>query len=515
MELRKHQSDFRAIVRSISTGQFAGKYIVCRVTPGGGKSTLPLILCRDYAEMRRAKICWLVPRDSLKRQAEAAFVDPYLKRMVGHNSKIRSAQNSDSTELSRYLSGYAATYQSVVANPLVHRLEFEKYKYVLVLDEPHHIPMDPDNPWFKAVSILVERAALVVLASGTMERHDENRIAFIPYIDMPDGKFRLNKNHPNYAWIDYTRTDALQEQAIVPLRFHLFDGFVEEKESGKKSESISKGDPEEALKNLYTMLQSGYANQILDKTVSDWMAHRKDYPHAKLLVVAPNIQIAQKYKKHIATKFKAKTLIATSSDGVKAKKAIESFKFDPDQNILVTVAMAYEGLDVKQVTHVACLTLIRSKSWIEQCVARANRTAPGKTFGAIYAPDDVKFNAIKKMIELGQEELARKKYAQLSLFDRNDYGSSVKNEIEATSGVTSERVYELSQVLTPSDEEHDLRRSIEDHARRAAFRYYKTRNPTEINRQIFRAFGKSRQKMSLHELKQVNRWIFNTYPLNN
>ena len=38
--------------------------------------------------------------------------------------------------------------------------------------------------------------------------------------------------------------------------------------------------------------------------------------------------------------------------------------------MLVTVAMAYEGLDAPEVAGVAALTHIRSRPWLEQMLAR-------------------------------------------------------------------------------------------------------------------------------------------------
>jgi type I site-specific restriction endonuclease len=39
--------------------------------------------------------------------------------------------------------------------------------------------------------------------------------------------------------------------------------------------------------------------------------------------------------------------------------------------VLVTVAMAYEGMDCPEVSHVVALTHIRSRPWLEQMIARA------------------------------------------------------------------------------------------------------------------------------------------------
>jgi len=118
-----------------------------------------------------------------------------------------------------------------------------------------------------------------------------------------------------------------------------------------------------------------------------------------MLVIAPNIATAKKYSKHLRN-MGLEPLIATSEDSERARSNIARFK--RDGQALVTVGMAYEGLDVPQITHIACLTNIRSRPWIEQCVCRANRTAQGKTHGFIYYPDDPRMHSIMSAIEAEQ-----------------------------------------------------------------------------------------------------------------
>lgn len=69
--------------------------------------------------------------------------------------------------------------------------------------------------------------------------------------------------------------------------------------------------------------------------------------------------------------------------------------------------MAYEGLDVPEITHVACLTNIRSRPWVEQAICRANRSDHnhGKTHGYIYYPDDPRMKKIMDAIEAEQAAL--------------------------------------------------------------------------------------------------------------
>ena len=66
-----------------------------------------------------------------------------------------------------------------------------------------------------------------------------------------------------------------------------------------------------------------------------------------MLVVAPNIEVANTYHEFLASK-KLAVRIATSEDSVKAREDIKEFK-KHKFNILVTVAMAYEGLSVPEI----------------------------------------------------------------------------------------------------------------------------------------------------------------------
>ena len=69
--LRAHQRRIAGIVAAIAAGEAQGlRDISAAVTPGGGKALLPVI-ATGVVE----RICWIVPRDSLRLQAEEAFAD--------------------------------------------------------------------------------------------------------------------------------------------------------------------------------------------------------------------------------------------------------------------------------------------------------------------------------------------------------------------------------------------------------------------------------------------------------
>ncbi len=76
--LRAHQQALAGLVAAMARGEATGVTdILAAVTPGGGKSLLPVIAAARLIEAHKVeRICWVVPRDSLRLQAEEAFADP-------------------------------------------------------------------------------------------------------------------------------------------------------------------------------------------------------------------------------------------------------------------------------------------------------------------------------------------------------------------------------------------------------------------------------------------------------
>jgi len=149
-----------------------------------------------------------------------------------------------------------------------------------------------------------------------------------------------------------------------------------------------------------TALRTEFAEHLLGVSMGEYVKMSYRYREAKLLVVAPNIETAKKYYKYLAA-CGHRVRIATSEDTPQARQNIRDYKRG-DYHILVTVAMAYEGLNVPEVSVICCLSHIRSVPWLEQCFARANRSAPGKERAVIYAPADWAFRKAVKMIEREQ-----------------------------------------------------------------------------------------------------------------
>ncbi len=375
--LRKHQIEMMGVCKEILAGKPINT-VIASVTPGGGKSLLPVILTEMLITKVADKLLWVVPRNSLKYQGEGDFIND----IVPTKHRLRAA-NGNEHDITRGYSGYITTYQAIGQNPEIHAIETAKQRYIVFLDEPHHV--SEDSSWEKALKLIIENSILTIYASGTLSRGDGQKIAFLDYaghhVDLGD-KDRIRI-------IKYSRTDALSENSIVPVKFHTLDGSAEWSEKGvvKKTEKLSTT-YEDKGKALFTALSTEYAYQLLNTCIHHWKESRKTFP-GRLLIVAPNIEIAKEYHSYLGQQ-NIPSLIATSEDSPSARKAIESTRKGVVA-VLVTVAMAYEGLSIKQITHIACLTHIRSVPWLEQCFARANRTCEGKTSGFVFGPKDTRF----------------------------------------------------------------------------------------------------------------------------
>lgn len=452
-------------MRDIAAGSSQISTVLGAITPGGGKSLLPVI---SAAHLIRAgvvdRVCWVVPRDSLRLQAEEAFADPGWREELGHGISVRAAENG--RDLCRGLGGYVTTYQAIAAAPELHLSEFQRHRYLIAIDELHHLPavndMDPMSPaadetaWSRAIAPLLECARVRLLMSGTLERADNRAILWLPYRaqDRVAGKKRFRRidfNAPGWAIVGYSRRQALAERAIIPVTFGAMDGEAEWRPWKEGSAPLPakpvpiSAEPELAKYALYTAFRTEFATGMLREAFDACRAHRSrrrldlGLPPGvdgrglgKLLVVASDQDVARRYMDRIASWVprgdNARAVRLAISDMRDAQEAVAAFRLRPDPSILVTVALAYEGLDIPEITHIACLTHIRSRPWLEQMIARATRVDPnGGAYehqsATVYHPDDLMFRRFRHSIETEQgTRAALRGGRQRDLFDQDDDG---------------------------------------------------------------------------------------------
>lgn len=404
MALRKHQRDLVELLLDVQTGapmpQRIGGHIAC----GGGKQGFAGIAAHYAINLLHTaqKMCWVTPNGTLRRQAaESLSPSGWLASAINHNLEIYESVNSRNPSKDR--SGYAITYHALVADKHgINKQEFERYPYLLILDEPHHVAVG--SPFAGAVKPLVDRAAAVLYMSGTLDRSDRVSVSGLPY--NKDGLVDTI-SRPDFRWIRYSIRDAIADHAIVPVHFHRWDGKARWYQSGVEKWVDKLGSERAAL---FTALRTEYAQQLLENCVEHWQSYLRINGRSQLLVVCADVKQANAILKHLKRLGIRDVEIATYKEE-DADDAIKRFQ-EGKTAVLVTVAKAYEGLDAPAITHIACLTEIRSRPWIEQMIARAWRydreAGPWITQRAfVWAPDDTHFQQCIQRIDDEQQEAIR------------------------------------------------------------------------------------------------------------
>jgi superfamily II DNA or RNA helicase len=437
------------VVEAIATGQTEAGDILAAVTPGGGKSLLPVIAAaRLVAAGVIDRICWVVPRDSLRLQAEEAFADPTWRQVLDHRLSVRAADNTP--DPSRGLAGYITTYQGIAAAPDLHLAEFRRYRTLLVVDEVHHLPAlaeadpaaaeqepeeDQASAWSRAILPLLECARVRLLLSGTLERADGKGILWLPYRKGPKARTReVELDAEGWAVVGYSRAQALAERSVLPVTFGALDGeasWQDEDGNALGPHRISGLHPNETTRPaLFTALRTGFAEALLWEAfvaIRNLRAQRRRERAlapgeparglGKLLVVAPDQATARYYldvvRRWIPASQAEQVAQLATSDTPHAHELLAAFRLSPEPSVLVTVAMAYEGLDAPEVAVVAALTHIRSRPWLEQMVARATRVDPNagpyeSQQALVFHPDDPLFGLFRRRMETEQGTMARR-----------------------------------------------------------------------------------------------------------
>lgn len=520
MKLRKHQQDFSDIIDRILQGEPINR-IIGFITPGGGKSLLALLACRLIREGRADKICWVVPRLTLAYQAEMNFAEQLLP--ISKGMLIRATCNEENP--CRGQAGYTTTYQSLAVDTRgVHAREFLKHRYILLIDENHHAA-DGDYSWANSLRPMVEHAAYTFFLSGTLSRGDENKIAFMPYIQKGNNTCLDLSPSEDTAIITYSRSDALKERAILPIKFTLFDGEVEWEKKGKEFKTkLSK-----AYKNsgdaIQTALNTEFGKHIMRKGLDHWQSYKQDHPRSKLAIVAANITHAKELQK-IVHSWGIKALIATSDDSEEAIKAIKEFRYGTS-DIMIFVMMCSEGLDIPSLTHIITLTHIRTEAWIVQLVARAVRVDKeagpySSQMAYVFAPDDPPFKRVVDQIKKEQSNIIIKDSEEVDQPKKKNNGGEREQGITFINGeISGYREISLGQIpewyipdtppKTISEQESELRQKIEKHV--CKFCFDNRHKPQRVNAEIKTRFAKARDLMTLSELKSCYKYVMEIYPI--
>lgn len=387
---RRHHLQLVKRGYDIANGKIPDKKTVVETTPGGGKTLAAAAFAKVLLDAGIVdRVCWVCPRCGLATQTSEAFIDEE------HNPTYKARRADNTPPLIRDAGlgcvAYTTTYHAVAARPGVHQEEFERHRYLLILDEPHHLADEEGRTWVSSIALLVERAAHVLLMTGTIERHDGLPIPFIEYTKVNGRLFPV-------AHIRYDLREAIIEQAVLEIRFTYQDGWAEFLHKGiVKNVEISRATDDEASKVIATFLgQTSYREKILRRGIEHWLLWTANVYPSRAIVICANQRMAREVKEFLQDVYKLQVALAISDDP-DSQRTIRKFRKGERGRVLVTVGMAYEGLDVPDCSHLICLTSTRSIPWLEQAFARVTRPdykaieagiGYDRQFGWIFVPDD-------------------------------------------------------------------------------------------------------------------------------
>ena len=317
--LRSHQRLVAGIVAAIAAGQTELADILAAVTPGGGKSLLPVIAAARLIEAGVVeRVCWIVPRDSLRLQAEEAFADPAWRARprpcrLGPGRRERARPLPRAAGLRHHLPGRRRR-----ARPAPGRVSPPPLLAGRGRGAPPARPGRWPDPWRRTTRRLVPRhpaAAGDRRGPPAALRHAGTSGWPARSCGCPIGAARRAKTRevdlaaPGWAVVGYSRAQALAERAVLPVDFGALDGEADgwTRRAAGRPAPVS-GPPEVGRAALFTALRTGFARDLLRRAFAatrDLRAERRarlglaagqtGMGLGKLLVVAPDQENARQY----------------------------------------------------------------------------------------------------------------------------------------------------------------------------------------------------------------------------
>lgn len=403
--LRPWQQEFVQVCDKISP---ANRQIIVHAVPASGKGSVPYLVMGHAPRSMVQAVCHVVPRLNLRTQSgsPSPWLQKYFLAAGMRPPTIRAADNI--TPFRRGADGYAICWDSIQSEPDLHKQEFENVGgYALVIDEPQMLAADGVTA--RALAPLVERAACLVMMSGTFIRGDRRPIPFLPYKTGPEGEI-IDYAADGWTTIRYARRDALRDKAILPIEFTLRDARARFVKGGTAHEftSFAELDSEDDQRaGLYAVLSDHGGWDIAQEMLIAWNRRREVVRSAQALIVTHSQSSAKDYRERIKRLFAFADVRIAISDMPGSHDTLKEFRKGKG-DVLITVGMAYVGFDAPCISHIALLTYIRQRAWIEQAISRGARVDSSIPYASqrcvVFAPNDVMLREIVRAIEAEQEE---------------------------------------------------------------------------------------------------------------
>ena len=368
------------------------------VVAGGGKSRcVPLF--HHHAKLRGGVI-WVAPRRSLQQQAADAAAEGIDGAGQGG---LRLAPDLHSYSKDQH-QGFVTTYSMLALHLKEHQriLRDMGPGSLLAADEVHHcsyrIDSDRQPGWTDALRRLdYQGKHHTLLMSGTPYRGDGRPIyagpgAAIDYyksngaadswvLDLDDGEVYV-----------YGRNQAKKERAVLPIQPMWLDGSVSfTLKQGEQEIDYHFSSFDEISRSVYSPSLKERMHRKALKAFVSWssvetvhkraiwkaLCHLREthdrFPGAQMIITVDRQGTAQALRGWLESRG-IKTALAVSDYG-QSLDELNDFRAGKYE-AMITVGMAYEGLDAPRVTHLVHLGRFRDPSWLTQYFARAWRWGP-------------------------------------------------------------------------------------------------------------------------------------------
>lgn len=450
MQLRPHQVEVAAkgarLAEAVSTGKKSSAGLYLNVVPGGGKSLCVALFARELLKCGLIDlVIWVAPRLNLQAQAKDAFKHPLVNEMRFYEFCGTVEEYERSCDAGRKPFGFATNYHKLFSCPERHIDALSDQRALLVADEVHHCKaalsngvLTPIGAWATAFAqlrqVVLANGGHELLMTGTPFRTDDMAVLGTKYhrkqVTTPEVAkkrspfFRLDDAYDNY--VELSRREALYPKegtpAVVPVSFHLIDGVVEWSETRgdietnhgpvQLSEVPLSGPIAGAIRSFVDAGGSldTTIKEVLDRAFAD---RKRDGNKGQILVVAKSCKdasaICRRLRKwHSSIASRIGLAVSDMSDDdlqgysdftPKAREQLAAFRYGK-LDVLVTVAMAYEGMDAPKCDRLVHLGTYRSTAWMMQCLARIWRQGGWKTDCHVYAPHDKRLIRLKDDLAL-------------------------------------------------------------------------------------------------------------------
>ena len=389
MKLRKWQNEAFEAYRNYLGANSAEPQtsFLLEACPGAGKTYFAgHVATRMLATQRAKRLIVLVPTAHLRHQWATAA-----KRWGDKGLNLDYTSSRPKQWMSRADNhGAVITYAQLAQNP---QIWVAPSKGALIMpDEVHHA--GDGATWGDATRIAFQRAAHLLLLSGTPFRSDKLRIPYLRY-DVH------GESQPDFQ---YSLGDGLRDGVVRPIAFFTFTGEIDDGYNVHELRPNMGYTKQEAARlNAALNPENGWLPNILRSAATMLDDVRKSHHDAGGLIVCRDQAHAYAVADMLGQLTGIKPTVVVSEDA-QASNKIEAFASNSDK-WLVSVRMVSEGIDIPRLRVGVFATNVTTSLFFRQFIGRIMRvthTPPQTAY--CYLPAD------RRIVELAQKVLNEQRH---------------------------------------------------------------------------------------------------------